>query len=85
MAQATGTFDTYDGKGLREDLANVIYNISPTETPFFSMVPKTKAKATKHEWQTDALATATTNNAFIEGDEYSYADPSATVRASSAS
>lgn len=80
MAQATGTFDSYDGKGLREDLANTIYNISPSDTPFFSMVPKTKAKATKHEWQTDALASATTDNAFIEGDEYSYVDPSATVR-----
>lgn len=80
MAQATGTFDTYDGKGLREDLSNTIYNISPSDTPFFSMVPKVKAKATKHEWQTDTLASATTDNAFVQGDEYSYADPSATVR-----
>jgi hypothetical protein len=80
MAQATGTYDSYDGKGLREDLSNFIYNISPEETPFQTAVPKVSVKATKHEWQTDTLADATTDNAQIEGDEYSYADPSATTR-----
>ena len=34
MAQPSGTFDTYDAIGIREDLADVIYNISPTETPY---------------------------------------------------
>lgn len=32
------------------------------------------------EWQTDELAAASTSNAYVEGDEFSYADPSPTVR-----
>jgi hypothetical protein len=41
MAQPTNTFDTYDGvNSIREDLADVIYNISPTETPFMSNASK---------------------------------------------
>ena len=43
MSQPGGTFDTYDMSGIREDSANIIYNISPTETPFFSMSGKGKA------------------------------------------
>jgi hypothetical protein len=35
MAQPTNTYDSYDGaNALREDLADVIYNIYTTETPF---------------------------------------------------
>ena len=30
MTQATNTFDTYDSVGIREDLQDVIYSISPT-------------------------------------------------------
>ena len=47
MSQPGGTFDTYDMSGIREDLANIIYNISPTETPFFSMCGKGKAHNTQ--------------------------------------
>lgn len=60
------TFQTYTAIGLREDLTDVIYNISPTETPFMSSVGKTKATATYHEWQLDSLAAAATN-AAVEG------------------
>ena len=61
------TFQTYTSIGNREDLSDVIYNISPTETPFMSSVGKTKATATYHEWQTDSLAAAAAN-AVVEGD-----------------
>ena len=60
------TFQTYTSIGNREDLSDVIYNISPTETPFMSSVGKTKATATYHEWQTDSLAAAAAN-AVVEG------------------
>jgi hypothetical protein len=53
-------WNAYDAKGIREDLADVIYNISPTDTPFQSSVGRTKATAVYHEWQTDSLAAATT-------------------------
>jgi len=61
------TFQTYQSIGNREDLTDVIYNISPTDTPFMSSVGKTKATAVYHEWQTDSLAAAVANNAAVEG------------------
>jgi hypothetical protein len=51
---------------MREDLSNVIYNISPTDTPFMNSVGKAVATAVKHEWQTDSLAAVATN-ALVEG------------------
>ena len=47
----------------------MIYDISPTEKPFTSAVKKTKATQSKHEWQTDALASASATNGIIEGDD----------------
>lgn len=61
------TFMTYDARGIREDLADVIYNISPIDTPFVSNVGKTVAEQTFFEWQTDSLAAANANNAVVEG------------------
>jgi len=69
MAQPTDTFDSYDAVGNRDDLSDVIYMISPTETPFLSGIPKVAATATNHEWQTETLATAIATNAVIEGDD----------------
>ena len=82
MAQFSDTFDTYDSIGEREDLSDVIYNISPTDTPFLSSAAKTKATAVLHEWQTDSLTAAVTNNAVIEGDEVTIDAISATTRLS---
>ena len=78
MAQPTNTFDTYDAIGIREDLQDVIYSISPTETPFMSSAAREQVKNTFHEWQTDALAAAVTNNAVIEGDDATLDAASAT-------
>ena len=60
-------FKTYDAVGNREDLTDIIYDISPTETPFMSTVGQSKAKATYHEWQTDSLTDAVSTNAAVEG------------------
>ena len=68
MAQPSNTFDSYDVKGIREDLENVIYDISPEETPFYSSLKKVKASNTYHEWQTDSLRSSAAN-AHIEGDD----------------
>ena len=69
MAAPTGTFQTYQAVGDREDLADMIYDISPTETPFMSNASRGKAYNTFHEWQTDSLAAATADNITIEGDD----------------
>ena len=61
------TFDTYQTVGIREDLMNAIYTISPTTTPFMSTIGKNKATNTKHEWQLDSLAAVNLENAAVEG------------------
>jgi len=68
MAQPVNTFDSYDARGIREDLSDIIHNISPDETPFYSKCRKVKASNTYHEWQTDALR-ASADNAHPEGDD----------------
>jgi hypothetical protein len=74
------TYQTYTAIGQREDLSDVIYNISPTETPFMSSIGKTKATAIYHEWQTDSLASVNTSNAAVEGATASDATMSPTTR-----
>ena len=68
MAQPTNTFDSYDAVGIREDLSDIITNVSPEETPFHTKCRKTTARNTLVEWQTDALRSSAAN-AHIEGDE----------------
>ena len=80
MAQPTNLYDTYDTTGIREDLVDVIYNVSPEDTPILSAIPRTTAKSTKHEWQLDSLATPATN-AVIEGDDATIDAMTATTRA----
>jgi hypothetical protein len=73
------TYQTYTAIGQREDLTDVIYNISPTDTPFMSSIGKTKATATFHEWQTDALAAPALGGA-VEGADASSITASPTTR-----
>jgi len=81
MSQTANTFDTFAAKGIRESLSNVIYNISPEETPFMSNIGRENVKNTYFEWQTDSLAAASTTNAQVEGDDVSSFDStSATSR-----
>ena len=63
--------------GLREDLLDVIVNISPTETPMLSGFKKSKASGTLHEWTTDTLGTAA-DNTVVEGADFT--SPVLTVR-----
>jgi len=79
MAQPTNTFDSYDAVGIREDLENVIYDVSPEETPFYTTCKKVTATNTYHEWQTDALR-ASGANAHIEGDATTAEARTATTR-----
>lgn len=73
-------YDRYSAIGAREDLTDVIYDISPTDTPIMSTIGKTKATSVTHEWQTDSLAAATTANALVEGASASEATITPTTR-----
>ncbi len=79
MAQPANTFDSYDQVGIREDLSDVITNITPEATPFFSKCGKTTANNTLVEWQTDTLRNSAAN-AHIEGDATTAQAAVATVR-----
>ncbi len=79
MALPVNTFGSFDAVGNREDLSDAIYDISPMETPFVSNIPRVRAYAVSHEWQTDALAAATTQ-AYLEGDDATADAAIATVR-----
>lgn len=71
MAQVSGTTDTLDLVGIAEDIEDVIYTITPTDTPVFTMAGRKKAENTLHQWQTDTLA-AVAANRQIEGDDASF-------------
>ena len=79
MTVPTNAFATYAAIGVREDLEDVIYDISPAATPFMSNAPRGKATQRLHEWQTDTLASATVN-AALEGDDASGTAATATKR-----
>ena len=80
MAQVANTWDTYDSKRNREQLANDIDLITPEETPFYSMVSTKTLEGTHPEWNLDVLNTPNTANRKIEGDVWSFATPLATSR-----
>lgn len=69
MAVPSNTVQTFAMVGVREELSDVITNISPMEVPFYSMARKGKTKSRSPEWQKDALAAADPTNAVIEGDD----------------
>jgi hypothetical protein len=80
MAIVTNTFTTFDAKGIREDLSNVITNISPEETPYMSNIGRESISNSLFEYQTDALASAAANKQ-LEGDDVTSFDAvTATVR-----
>lgn len=72
MAQLSNTYETYDAAGIREELADKIWKITPEETPFLSLIGKSPVKTTHPEWQVDENAVPDTDNAQIEGDDWSY-------------
>lgn len=71
MAIITNEFTSFDAIGNREDIRDIIYNLSPMDLPFIGSIGRGTAKATRHQWQTDALAAAANNNQ-LEGDTFTY-------------
>lgn len=70
---------TYTAVGNREDLSDVITNISPTDTPIYSTIGRTVAKATYHEWVEEELAEPGANS-LVEGGDYNVTAPTPRVR-----
>lgn len=77
MTQPSNLYSSYDaassvpGGSNREDLLNIIANVAPEETPFYSMLQRGTAKNRKHEWLIDRLDTPTADNKHAEGADFS--------------
>lgn len=80
MAKVTNAFSTYAAKGNREDLADAIYNIDPSDRPFMTLVGKRSATNRTFDWQTESLPALDLANAKEEGFELVRAAATPTVR-----
>jgi len=81
MTIIANTTLVFDIKGVREELSNIIYNLSPEDTPFISNAGRDSVDNTLYEWQRDALAAAVSTNAQLQGDDIAAFDAvTATVR-----
>jgi hypothetical protein len=74
----TGIIQNYDIQGKKEDVSDIISNISPTKTPFLSMIGSEGIHNIVHQWQEDSLLTAA-NNFNLEGSAAPTASWQATV------
>jgi hypothetical protein len=81
MSKVTNAFDTYSATADREDLSNIIYNISPMQTPFMSSIGTKNVKNVVFDWQTESLPTPSSSGE-LEGFELSRSAATATVRKS---
>lgn len=72
--------NVYDQVGEREDLIDIITNITPTETVALSRFGRGNAKSFKHDWLTDTLATADSGNAIVDGASATFASSDYVVR-----
>ncbi len=71
-------YSTYDQVGKAEDVSDIITDITPTDTPMFSLMRSEKVAARTFEWMEDSLASAADNKA-IEGADASMATLSPTT------
>lgn len=72
-------YTSYDIVGKKEDISDVISNISPTKTPFQSMIGGEKVNNVLFQWQEDALAAVNSSNAQLDGFTASDATLTATT------
>ena len=59
-------YKTYEQIGLAEDVSNIISDITPTDTPLYSMIKAEKVHARQYQYMTDTLASPS-SNAQLEG------------------
>jgi len=64
---------TYDDNARREDLLDIITNISPRETQLMSGLGTSTSKDILHQWLTDTLKSVAAN-AYVEGVDATYPD-----------
>jgi hypothetical protein len=74
------TYQTYQEVGIKEDVSDIITNISPRKTPFLSSIGNEKITQPLFQWQEDSLrAVQGTGNAIVEGADATFITVSPTV------
>lgn len=69
MAKVSNALTAYGAKGNREELADSIWTLDPTDTPFISSCTKVKVGNSVFQWQNDALRAVNLNNAANDGQQ----------------
>jgi Family of unknown function (DUF5309) len=72
------TYQTYEVVGIKEDISDIITNLTPTKTPFQSAIGNEKVTQTLFEWQEDSLR-AVAANAKLEGADATFITVNPTV------
>jgi len=71
MAIVTGSRQTYDAtEAIKESVEDIIYNISPTDTPFMNNAGRINVQNTTFEWQTEALPSPSDANKQPEAEAF---------------
>ncbi len=65
------TLQTYETVGLAEDVSQSIANISPSATPFQTLIKSEKVSARTFEWLEDTLRSGSATNTLSEGGDAS--------------
>lgn len=76
---ASSQVNTYFATGIREGLTDTVADLFADDVPFFAMCQKVSSRSTKHEWQDDNLAAASTTG-IAEGAALSYSQPATRTR-----
>lgn len=71
--------NSYFAKGNREGLTDTIADLFADDAPFFKMARKVRAISTKHEWQTDTLASSS-KTGIVEGATITYSQNATRTR-----
>lgn len=78
--QFTNVFAREDVVGVREQLSNLISNISPSDTPLSTTIAKESCGDNRFDWQVDVLSTAAQNHQVSGFDITTYNAITPTVR-----
>jgi hypothetical protein len=73
---------TYWDTGRREDLLDVMGDVSPDETPLLTLFGTSTAQSTLHEWMTWSVARPTSVTGALEGADFAEADLAQPTRVS---
>jgi hypothetical protein len=71
---------SFNDPATREDLLDIIQDVSPDDNPLGSMLKTTTAKQTNHQWLEDYIARPTSNSGSVEGADATFSDLTQPVR-----